>query len=308
MITPGTAEALLAAMTEAVYVVDRDRTITYWNHAAEALTGHAQDEVLGRRCRDGILNHVDDCGKKLCGHACPLLQTMRDGSTSRAKVWMLHRDGHRVPVEVSAAPLRDDGGRIVGAVEVFHRDDQYRTVAAELDLAQSAALTDPLTGLGNRRMFSAELRRRWSDLSRSGGNFAVLFADIDHFKVVNDVHGHDVGDETLRFVARTITACVRPSDVVARWGGEEFVIAAGVDGEAAARALAERVLTMCAAGRLANDDLHVVVTVSIGVALAHSGETSPALMRRADRAMYRAKAAGRNRVALAVGDRPRQEA
>lgn len=295
--TPESADAVLAAMTEAVYVVDRGRRITYWNHAAEELTGHVGGDVVGRRCRDGILNHVDDGGTPLCGHACPLLRTMSDGSPRRIRVWLHHRDGHRVPVEVSAAPLRDDAGRIVGAVEVFHRDDQFRKVAAERDVAKSAALTDPLTGIANRRSFSAQLRGRWSDLARSGRGFAVLFADIDHFKDVNDFHGHDVGDETLRFVARTITACVRPSDVVARWGGEEFVVAAGVDDEAAAMALADRIRAMCAAGWIEDGQRRVTVTLSIGVALACSGENSRTLLCRADHAMYLAKARGRNRVA-----------
>ena len=119
------ADYLLGAMTEAVYAVDRDRRITYWNAAAEQLTGYSAAEVVGRRCQDNLLNHVDEAGNQLCKDGCPLQATVEDGQTREALVFLQHRAGHRLPVAVRAAPLRSAGETIIGAVEVFHDDSRF---------------------------------------------------------------------------------------------------------------------------------------------------------------------------------------
>ena len=126
VLTP-TAEALLEAMSEGVDAVDADRRITYWNSAAERLTGYRAVDVVGRLCRDNVLNHIDDVGTELCLADCPLMFTMRDGQArGEARLFLHHRDGHRVPVAVRVAALRSPEGTIVGAVEVFHDDSGYR--------------------------------------------------------------------------------------------------------------------------------------------------------------------------------------
>jgi diguanylate cyclase (GGDEF)-like protein/PAS domain S-box-containing protein len=296
---PGLSDALLQAMSEALYVVDRGRRITFWNPAAERLTGFSADEVIGRRCRDGILNHVDEEGQPLCHAHCPLLGTMLTGERHEAHLFLHHRDGHRVPVEISAAALTGPDGTIRGAVEVFHDDSRWRDTAAQLDAAQAASLTDPLTGLGNRRMLDAALQRHQSDRSRYGHPFAVLFADVDLFKGVNDRHGHDVGDQILQLVAATLHDCVRPGDTVGRWGGEEFLVIAPVATRAEAGALADRIRNLTAASWLQTGEGTLAVTLSVGAVLATDGETGSDVVARADAALLRAKAAGRNRTFVA---------
>ena len=216
------AEALLAAISEAVYVVDRQRRITYWNPAAEQLTGYQAEEVVGHRCRDGILNHVDHQGASLCTSRCPLLATIGDGQPHDMLAFLHHHDGHRVPVAARAAALADPDGNITGAVEVFHDDSRNKMLADRLNDVQRQALTDPLTGIANRRMLTQVLRQRRGDQVRYGYPYAVLFADIDHFKRINDTYNHDVGDRVLRLVSATLRGCTRSGDAVGRWGGEEF--------------------------------------------------------------------------------------
>ena len=293
------SQALLEAMSEAVYVVDTDRTITYWSPAAERLTGFGAGEVIGRHCRDGILNHVDEAGQVMCQASCPLLGTISDGQPRRISLFLHHRDGHRVPVAISAAALRDPDGQVSGAVEVFHDDTDVRRIVDELDAARAAALTDPLTGLGNRRMASQALHRSLSEYRRSGRLFAVLFADIDRFKNVNDSYGHGVGDQLLQLVAATLRDCLRPTDTVARWGGEEFLIIAPITGHDEALVLADRLRNMVASGWIDSESSQVSVTLSIGVAVIHPAEPAAAIIGRADAAMLAAKADGRNRTTLA---------
>jgi diguanylate cyclase (GGDEF)-like protein len=164
---------------------------------------------------------------------------------------------------------------------------------------RDAALVDPLTGVLNRRGFEAEAGRMLSRAARDGSSTALLALDLDHFKSVNDTWGHPVGDLVLRAVAKTIAAELRGGDVVGRLGGEEFVIALAGSRTEYAALLAERVRRAVAALPIRGGATSIDLTVSIGVA-AHRGATSfEKLMMHADAALYRAKAAGRNRVELA---------
>jgi diguanylate cyclase (GGDEF)-like protein len=127
----------------------------------------------------------------------------------------------------------------------------------------------------------------------------VLFADIDHFKRVNDLRGHDVGDAALRMVAETLRHNMRRSDVVGRWGGEEFVaILYSVADEAALRAVAEKLRTLTAHSRLDLDTGGLAVTISIGATLVRPGDTSASVVQRADELMYASKQAGRDKVTV----------
>ncbi len=286
-------------MTEAVYVVDRDRRISYWNPAAEAITGFTAAEVVGHRCRDGILNHVDDQGRSLCKRACPLLASITHGAQVRARPYLHHRDGHRMPVVVSAAPLRDNTGDIVGAVEVFHDDSQFRSLADHIVDAERAALTDPLTGLGNRRSMESALAHAADDERRHIMRYAVLFADVDRFKPVNDRFGHDAGDLALQMVSATIRSCCRAGDAVARWGGDEFLLLTQAPDEPGALAHARRLVRLVAATRPMLGEQSVRITMSVGVAMMVPGEPPEQTVRRADTALREAKRSGRNRVLLA---------
>jgi diguanylate cyclase (GGDEF)-like protein/PAS domain S-box-containing protein len=283
-------------IADGVYYVDNGRTITYWNHGAERLTGFAADDVVGRRCYDNLLSHVDGSGKALCMSGCPLADTIADGETREVEVWLRHRDGHRRPVRVRTAPVFNEGGSIVGAVEVF--DDASRMIEARelAETAQHDALTDALTGLPNRRHFDAALDGRLENLRRYGWPFGLLIADIDHFKRINDEYGHDAGDSALRMVAATLAGGVRRGDLAARWGGEEFAIL--VQGDMLERT-AERLRVLVARSLVRHDGHEIAARISLGGTLAEALDTSATLLARADQALYDAKESGRNRVVIA---------
>jgi diguanylate cyclase (GGDEF)-like protein/PAS domain S-box-containing protein len=287
---------LVDEMSDGVYFVDRARRITYWSRGAERLTGYRAAEVVGGRCRDGMLNHVDENGVELCGSACPLTATIRDGRTSDAHVFMHHADGHRQPVWVRAAPLRGEDGTINGAVEVFSDDSAIACAQARVSELERLALTDPLTGLGNRRYLERQLSARLNEWERYGSAFGVLIADIDLFKRVNDTFGHDVGDQALAMVARTLAFGLRGNDLVGRYGGEEFVAVLSHPDPGDLALVGERLRSLVAASRLVVARQQVEVTVSLGGSLVAPGDTADTLLRRADAMLYAAKDAGRNRV------------
>ncbi len=165
-----------------------------------------------------------------------------------------------------------------------------------LTVLEQRAYLDGLTGLANRRVFDDRLPREWEACRRRFTPLAVAIADLDHFKVINDRHGHAAGDNVLRQSARILARVVRTSDFAARYGGEEFVVIAPDCELMSAVKLAERFRTAIARLQIAEDGVPIPVTTSVGVAaFTDLDQGAPAeLLRRADEALYRAKAAGRN--------------
>ncbi len=164
--------------------------------------------------------------------------------------------------------------------------------------AVTRALTDPLTGINNRSSFEGTLQREVNLAQRHATPLALLVLDIDHFKRINDRFGHLIGDGILRDVARCAARCVRSTDILFRYGGEEFVILLSNTSKDGAHLLAERIRQAVYNLHCTHGDTDLSVTVSLGVACLGSGEDSTRLFDRADRALYRAKQDGRNRVVL----------
>ena len=289
-------KTVLDNLHEGVYVVDQDRRITYWNRGAERISGYPSEMVIGKPCSENILIHIGDDGQPLCDRDCPLTDAMRSGQTRFAEVYLHHADGHRVPIFVRVTPLFDELGNVVGAAEVF--SDNTSMVAAlnkVNDLEKTVAL-DALTGVGSRLYTEMQLHSTLNQLKRYQLPFGVLFLDIDRFKKVNDVYGHDVGDEVLKMVANTLKHNVRSSDYVGRWGGEEFIIILVNIEELHLYQIAEKLRLLVGASHYTLGQTNIRVTVSIGGALAATSDSVESLLKRADRLLYQSKAAGRNRV------------
>src|ERR671931_380239 len=195
-------------------------------------------------------------------------------------------------------------GELGRLAEAFN--DMAIRIAAQKAALTEVAISDPLTGLHNRRAFQARLAEEVERARRSGEPFALLMVDLDRFKAINDRHGHPVGDAALVAVAETFQRQVRAIDLPARLGGEEFAVLLPGSDERAARAAAERLRSEIAAAQIVHQGIVLRVTVSVGVACypedAQSGEL---LLRAADRALYQAKRAGRDRV-CSYADLPRE--
>ncbi|MDA0224921.1 MAG: GGDEF domain-containing protein [Proteobacteria bacterium] len=176
---------------------------------------------------------------------------------------------------------------------------EFETLQAKL---VRSALTDPLTGLANRAGFEREFDRELSRVARDGDPFSVVMFDLDHFKNINDQHGHATGDRALRTFADLLSATVRTHDVAARYGGEEFVLLMPDTESAEALHVAERVRERLEKKEIKAGRARVLLTVSGGVAHygAH-GKDFDSLLKAADDALYAAKAAGRNRIVPATG-------
>lgn len=196
-----------------------------------------------------------------------------------------------------------------------HREADLRTQVAErtAELAQKhaelqaanqqlalLARRDPLTGVFNRRHFMELAELEVVRSRRTGKGFAIFVADIDHFKKINDEHGHLAGDAVIRAAAEELAVTIRRTDVLARYGGEEFILMLPETDEPAALILAERMRLGIESLRVRHENQELSITLSIGVASSGAGETIDAVLERADRALYQAKNLGRNRIASAA--------
>ena len=287
---------ILQILDDGAYLVDTDRRITFWNSAAERITGFSAQEVTGSRCRDNILQHVTDNGTQLCLNGCPLFSTMADGCQNRMDVFLHHKNGHRLPVSVRAAPLKDDSARIVGAIEIFSETSEPSRLLEELEILRNEVLIDKQTSLGNRRFFEIVQASRISALQRDGGHLGILFVDIDHFKSVNDTWGHGIGYKVLRMVALTIKGAVGPNDSAVRYGGEEFVVFSPGSDYPALADIAEKIRVLVEQTWLSDSEATVKVTVSVGGTLMASTDNFQERLARADALMYECKNSGRNRI------------
>ena len=289
-------ETLLDSLYDGVYYVDLNRKILYWNKGAEKLTGYSADEVVGRSCNDNILMHTDDKGRLLCLAGCPLSQTMLDGQRREKDVYLRHKHGHTIAVSVRSAPIVDRQGAIIGAVEVFHDITAKKRIERRMGELEDLVYLDALTGVPNRRYMELKVQQAVQEAAQFDRRIGLMMIDLDDFKLVNDHHGHDVGDLALKMLGKVLSQSLRSSNVMGRWGGEEFlVIVAGTTPEGL-RAYAERCRKDIAWTKIPAPGAEVQLTASIGATIIGPQDSQHTAVKRADELMYRSKLDGRDRV------------
>lgn len=290
---------LLESVSDGVYFVDKDRKILFWNRAAERITGFYRDEVLGRFCFDNILRHIDEEGKELCKEDCPLVYSIRNNKIEEADVYLHRKDGVRVPIHVSASPIFDEKGDIIGAVEIFRESVESIIIKKKIKELEREAFIDPLTDVPNRRFMVIQLEKLLYEFKNYGNRFGLYFIDIDRFKFFNDTYGHDIGDEVLKVVSGSILSALRGSDLVGRWGGDEFIaIVLDVD-EESLKEIGERIKILVENSTLSVSNKTLHITISIGGTIIKDNDNLDSLISRADSLMLEAKRSGRNKIILA---------
>ena len=285
-------QAIVESSENAVMVTDADLDapgpiIRFVNRAFTRITGFGADEVLGRSPR--ILQGPETDQKVLRS----MTNALRRGEIGRCKVINYSRDGKPYWTELKIVPLlgRDGRARQFVAFQSDCTDDQVRFQEMR-DMAQR----DALTGVASRRAFLEKVDQHLATARTS--QLAFAFLDMDHFKQVNDLHGHAAGDAVLMGFADVLGANTRRADVIGRLGGEEFGIFMPKICLPEARTLAARLRASVAAVPFATPVGAIAATCSIGLTMSQPTDTTADLMARADLALYRAKREGRNRVCI----------
>jgi len=292
---------IINALKDGVYFVDQERRITFWNNAAEQITGYSKEEIIGVKCQDTKLNHIDQDGVNLCEVGCPLYATIIDGVQRSGDVFVRHKDGHRIPIKVNMFPVEEDGV-IVGGVEVFLQSSPvvYEDDFIE-DLATSAS-SDKLTGLPNRRSLETFLEFKLSEARRFGRKFCVVFLDLDNFGSFNKTYGHDIGDAVLKAVSGSVMHTIRNVDMFGRWGGEEFLGVFEVNQDHEATLISEKIRVLISKSEVDIDDKggKVSISASLGTTVVRDEDTLITIIQRADELMRKSKEKGKNRVSFSA--------
>ncbi len=280
---------------DAIYVVDNERKILYFNPKASEITGYKKEEVENHFCMDNILNHVDKTGKNLCVSGCPLLWAMRNNKQIEELVYLKHKDGHRVPVNVKVMPYVVDDV-VVGAIEVFS-DETEKSIAQDIfPDHKNLDIIDPLTSLYNRRLLENKLPLYLSE--QKNKSLGVLFIDFDHFKEVNDQFGHKVGDEFLVLLSKTISKNIRRKDLAMRYGGDEVVVFLLDITEEELRKIADKIRILINKSKPSRYEGIIKVTASIGGVIRGQNEPIEFAIDRADQAMLVVKRNGKNNILI----------
>ena len=281
--------SLSETAADLVMLLDADRNIIYASPSSMGLLGYTPAELLGRSAR--ALVHPDDIGLLVAG-----APTMHAGKAFTSETRVLRADGSVVWVENSTSAVIDPATGRPSEYRSSMRDiTDRKRLEAELE---HRALHDPLTGLGNRILLSGKLKAA-ADPGDELGELSVLLIDLDGFKEVNDTYGHAVGDDVLRIVSSRLAALTRPSDTLARTGGDEFVVLCPDTATAEAVAVGERIVRVVSQP-LATNGIVVNLGASVGVAHHAGGGIDPDwLLIEADHAMYTAKRSGRGCVRVA---------
>lgn len=286
----------------AIAITDHQGVIIWANKAYSSLTGYNSEEVTGK-----LLYHPDDVNDQDKALYEQIQQVVRQGQVWHGVLQQTHKNGDLYYEEVTITPVRDEHHHIRNFVAVVQDITQRRLAEQQI---QNLAFFDPLTNLPNRRLLIDRLETVMAQTDRRQFHAALVFLDLDHFKVLNDSYGHHIGDRLLLDVAKRIESCLRSGDTVARFGGDEFVILLTeldhepVKAAQQAKQVAEKVRQ--ALGQVYfididsdTDKIEYTISASMGITIFQDHDKSlDDLLKWSDMAMYQAKASGRNEVRL----------
>jgi diguanylate cyclase len=283
----------LQSIGDAVITTDAQSLVTWLNPAAERMTGWLAAEALGRPLAQ-VFHIVHEETRQPNDN--PVATCLQQGKVVglAGHTVLVSRNGDEYGIEDSAAPIRNQSGDILGAVLVFHDVTEQRRLSGEMSYRASH---DPLTGLVNRAEFEARLRRTLDKAHEDRSEHALLYIDLDQFKLVNDACGHSVGDLLLQQVAKLLRETVRARDTLARLGGDEFAVILEHCSVEQAQRVAQLICDRMEQFRFLHEERRFRIGTSIGlVPVDNRWGSIAAALQAADTSCYAAKEAGRNRV------------
>ena len=283
----------LASISEALVTTDVHGIVTWLNPVAERMTGWASAEAIGRPLAQVFHVLNEDTRRPMPEHVLACL----DGgglATAASRLVLLSRNGEEFGIQDSSAPIRNEAGDVLGVVLVFRDVSEQRKLSSEMSFR---ATHDALTGVYNRAEFELRLGRSLEQSRQDGSDHAMLYIDLDQFKLVNDACGHASGDQLLQQVVRLLAESVRGSDTLARLGGDEFGILMAHCTAGQAQRAAQKICDRMDEFRFVHGERRFRIGASIGlVPVDRRWQTTAAIQQAADTSCYAAKEAGRNRV------------
>jgi diguanylate cyclase (GGDEF)-like protein/PAS domain S-box-containing protein len=291
---------LIDNMHDGVVFVDSQATIALWNTGAERLTGVSGVAACGRTFLPSLMEMCNSREQRIANEECPVSHAIMTGVQWLGRVSIMGRQGRYVAVDLHAIPVRGSDGTVHGATVLLHDASSETSLEEKCQALHAQVAKDPMTQVANRAEFDRMLKNFVAAHQESNLPCSLIMADIDHFKAINDTHGHQAGDRAIITFASLLKSMCRSGDLVARYGGEEFAIlcadctnAAGAQKAEGIRKALSEVKHSCLEDKS--------ITASFGVTELQAGDTPETMLRRADRALLQAKDRGRNQV-VQLGD------
>ena len=294
---------LIANIKDVLWEIDADFMYTYLSPNAKAMSGYEIDEMLGRRMPDFLTEESRKYLAEVVSAQKPLRLSGNTDDAALRVVEFVCKDGSTKWVEVSVKPVFEEN-RLKGYIGTTRDITEKKNYECQLgayieelkvinEKLEMSASVDALTGAFNRRKFDDELHQNMREKKRSGNTFSLIFMDIDCFKMINDLHGHKKGDFVLRRITELLRNGIRSTDSLFRWGGDEFVVILADADIENAKKIAEKLRTA-----IENFSFGIgePITVSLGVGEYNTEEDTDQVVTRLDKALFTAKAEGRNRV------------
>uniref|UniRef100_A0A7C2K485 Diguanylate cyclase n=1 Tax=candidate division WOR-3 bacterium TaxID=2052148 RepID=A0A7C2K485_UNCW3 len=284
---------------DCIYFLSPQRQILFWNKSAEILTGFKSREVIGKRCYDDILKHIDENGNNLCFGECPVVKAINSGKIQEANVFLHDKQGARLPVHVVVYPVKNKKGEVIGAVERFNVNLGTSLTLEGIRNLEKEAFLDPLTRVPNRRYVEKKLKEYLKNFRSRRKKFGILFIDLDNFKQINDTYGHLCGDRLLKAIGQTILMNIKPIDTIGRYGGDEFVVVLEDITKTKLKKFAEKLLKLIKNSSIKCDGKEIYVSASIGGTLVRNKDNQRSILKRADEYLLKAKS---NKPSIQIGD------
>jgi diguanylate cyclase (GGDEF)-like protein/PAS domain S-box-containing protein len=291
---------LVDNMHDGVVFVDSQSTILLWNTGVERLTGVSSAAACGRTLLPHLMDMCDNREHRITNEECPVAHAISTGVQWLGRVSVMGRQGHHIAVDLHAIPVRSIDGAIHGATVLLHDVSSETSLEEKCQALHAQVAKDPMTQVANRAEFDRMLNNFVAAHQESNLPCSLIMSDLDHFKSINDTHGHQAGDAAIITFASLLKTMCRSGDLVARYGGEEFAVLCADCTNAAAARKAEAIRK--ALSEVKQQVLgNAAVTASFGVTELQTGDTPETMLRRADRALLQAKDQGRNQV-VQLGD------
>ncbi len=291
---------LIDNMHDGVVFVDSQSTILLWNTGVERLTGVSSAAASGRTLLPNLMDMCNGREQRIANEDCPVAHAIATGVQWLGRVSVMGRQGRHVAVDLHAIPVRTNDGAVHGATILLHDVSSETSLEEKCQALHAQVAKDPMTQVANRAEFDRMLNNFVAAHQESNLPCSLIMSDLDHFKAINDTHGHQAGDTAIITFASLLKSMCRSGDLVARYGGEEFAILCADCTNTAAARKAESIrkaLSEIKHGNLGNESF----TASFGVTELQAGDTPETMLRRADRALLQAKDHGRNQV-VQLGD------
>ncbi len=286
-------QVTLKSIGDAVITTDATGRVTWLNPVAERMTGWLNTEATGRALTQ-VFHIVNEATRDEVEQSAATIPQQGRVVGLASQTLLISREGAEYGIEASSSPIRNERGEFLGAVLVFHDVTEQRRMTGEIIYR---ATHDALTGLVNRTEFETRLRRTLQKAQDERSAHALMYIDLDQFKLVNDACGHSVGDQLLQQVGRLLAETVRERDTLARLGGDEFAVILEHCTIRQAQRVAQQICDRMDDYRFIHDGRRFRIGTSIGlVPIDNSWATTAALLQAADTSCYAAKEAGRNRV------------